>query len=105
FELPAPLDRARGKLRQGTAFQQHVVPQLRLLAVAEIDVEVRGGEPFTVGSPPQKVLECAGPWRVEIGWFDDAAVARDEYDLLLEDGQLYRIYRQGTRWYLRGAYD
>jgi hypothetical protein len=30
---------------------------------------------------------------------------RDEYDVLLEDGMLCRIYRQGEHWYLRGAYD
>jgi hypothetical protein len=33
------------------------------------------------------------------------AIARDEYDVLLEDGDLYRIYRQGRHWYLRGTYD
>ena len=81
-----------------------VVPQLRLLNVKEIDVRVQQGEPAFVGSPPQAVIECAGPWRVEEGWFGDG-VARDEYDVVLEDGEICRIYRQGTRWYLRGAYD
>ena len=81
-----------------------MVPQLRLLTVREIDVRVQRGEPAFVGSPPQAVLECAGPWRVEEAWFT-TPVVRDEYDVLLEDGELYRIYRQGTRWYLRGAYD
>ncbi|MBV8490479.1 MAG: hypothetical protein JO199_08120 [Candidatus Eremiobacteraeota bacterium] len=81
-----------------------LVPQLRLLTVTEIDVQLRRGEPAFVGTPPQAVIECAGPWRIDVGWFDDP-VSRDEYDVLLEDGELYRIYRQGTRWYLRGAYD
>lgn len=81
-----------------------IVPQLRLLAVSEIEVRMRRGEPAFVGTPPQAVLECAGPWRVDVGWFD-APVSRDEYDVLLEDGELYRIYRQGAHWYLRGAYD
>jgi protein ImuB len=85
-----------------------LVPQLRLLAVTEIDVRVRNGEPAAVGldaKPPRAVVECSGPWRVEIGWFSDAYVVRDEYDVLLDDGELYRIYRQGTQWYLRGNYD
>jgi protein ImuB len=81
-----------------------VVPQLRLLTVREIAVRVRAGAPAFVGEPPQAVVECAGPWRIEGGWFD-SPVDRDEYDVLLEDGELYRIYRQKTRWYLRGAYD
>lgn len=88
------------------AFGHDVVPQLRLLAVAEIPVRIHGGEPAFVGNPPQAVLECAGPWRVELSeWPGTEAVARDEYDVLLEDGELYRIYRQGSHWYLRGAYD
>jgi nucleotidyltransferase/DNA polymerase involved in DNA repair len=86
-----------------------IVPQLRLLAVREIDVRLRGGEPAYVGEPAQAVLECAGPWRVEerpsTPLRTSEAVVRDEYDVLLEDGSLYRIYRQGARWYLRGAYD
>jgi len=32
-------------------------------------------------------------------------IVRDEYDVLLDDGMLCRIYRQGEQWYLRGAYD
>ena len=93
------------------ATQPAVTPQLRLLTVREIDVRVVRGEPALVSlrqaqgdTVPQAVLECAGPWRVEEGWFA-RPVVRDEYDVLLEDGELYRIYRQGARWYLRGAYD
>jgi protein ImuB len=87
-----------------------LTPQLRLLTVAEIDVSVRGGEPaaLNLSKDAQKrhaVLRCAGPWRVEMGWFSNATVARDEYDVLLDDGELYRIYRQGDHWYLRGFYD
>jgi protein ImuB len=85
-----------------------LIPQLRLMAVIEIDVRVRNGEPVAVasdGNPSRAVVECSGPWRVEIGWFSDAYVVRDEYDVLLDDGELYRIYRQGAKWYLRGAYD
>jgi protein ImuB len=81
-----------------------VAPQLRLLSVREIDVRMVRGEPAFIGSPPQAVLECAGPWRIDEGWFG-SAVSRDEYDVVVEDGEIYRIYRQGTRWYLRGAYD
>jgi protein ImuB len=78
------------------------VPQLRLLAVREIDVTMRGNAPVSVLE--KRVLDCAGPWRVDDGWFDTPTI-RDEYDVLLEDGMLCRIYRQGKHWYLRGAYD
>jgi protein ImuB len=100
FELPK-----RTVVRDGAETRvEAVVPQLRLLTVAEIPVRLRAGEPAVVGDPPRAVLECAGPWRIDTGW-PDHDVVRDEYDVLLEDGELYRIYRQGSHWYVRGAYD
>jgi protein ImuB len=79
-----------------------LVPQLRLLDVTEIDVKIARGEPSVVNG--HAVIECAGPWRIEEGWFA-ASVTRDEYDVVLDDGSARRIYRQGNHWYLRGSYD
>jgi len=84
------------------ATRAHPVPQLRMLAVREIRVAMRRNVPEVVEA--RHVVECAGPWRLDDGWFE-SPVARDEYDVLLDDGLLWRIYRQGERWYLRGAYD
>lgn len=103
-----PSKAAKGRVVEGRRAADTLIPQLRLLAVTEIEVRVRNGEPAAVApnnKPLRTVVECSGPWRVEIGWFSDAYVIRDEYDVLLDDGELYRIYRQGARWYLRGAYD
>jgi protein ImuB len=80
-----------------------LVPQLRLLAVTEIDVRLRRGEPATVGG--RTVRHVTGPWRIEEGWFASQNVTRDEYDVQLDNGEICRIYRQGDRWYLRGSYD
>jgi hypothetical protein len=76
-----------------------LIPQLRLLQVAEIDVKLRRGEPLTVNG--KAVQRHVGPWRID----DRNGLERDEYDVWLDDGKLYRIYRQGRRWYVRGAYD
>jgi hypothetical protein len=78
-------------------------PQLRMLPVREVAVKLRGNTPASVESRP--VVNCAGPWRVDDGWFESEHIARDEYDVLLEGGLLWRVYRQGEKWYLRGAYD
>ncbi len=86
-----------------TAASVRLVPQLRLLTVTEVDVRLRRGEPAAVGD--REVCSCAGPWRIEDGWFTALHVMRDEYDVLLDDGEICRIYRQGDRWYLRGSYD
>lgn len=79
-----------------------LVPQLRLLEVKEVDVRVAHGEPSRLEG--RAIVRCTGPWRIEEGWFGSAP-GRDEYDVVVEDGSVYRIYRQGTRWYVRGAYD
>ena len=88
----------RGGAQDDTA----IIPQLKLLTVKEIDVTMNANAPQRVQH--KRVLNCAGPWRVDDGWFHDPVV-RDEYDVLLEDGMLCRIYRQGSHWYLRGSYD
>ena len=80
-----------------------VVPQLRLLEVREIPVELRAGEPAIVNR--QAVMQCTGPWRIQERPFTPAPVARDEYDVVLADGTFARIYHQGAHWYLRGVYE
>jgi protein ImuB len=80
-----------------------VVPQLRLLEVREIPVELRAGEPAIVDR--QTVTQCSGPWRIQERPFTPAPVARDEYDVVLADGTFARIYHQGAQWYLRGVYE
>jgi hypothetical protein len=85
-----------------------LIPQLRLLEVREVPVQLRGGEPAIVDR--QTVRECAGPWRVDERWHPSKLVpsgveGRDEYDVVLEDGTFARIYRQGSHWYLRGVYE
>ncbi len=98
---------AAGEARTSASAAAQAVPQLRLLTVREIAVRVRDGMPAVIDLSSASrcaVIECAGPWRIEEGWFA-TPIARDEYDVLLDDGALYRIYRQGDRWYVRGAYD
>jgi protein ImuB len=97
--FPVPKRDAAGG---ATTRPSRVVPQLRLLAVTEIKVRVARGEPALVDG--RTVVSCAGPWRIEDGWFLEPIV-RDEYDVVLDDGAICRIYRQGNCWYLRGAYD
>jgi protein ImuB len=84
--------------------------QLRLVAPRPIDVRVLDGAPRFVGSPPQQAVEIAGPWRVEDGWWatvtgEGAPLARDEYDVYLEDGSLLRIAHEHDAWSVRGVYD
>ncbi len=83
--------------------QSDLVPQLRLLAVREVPVQLRGGEPAMVDR--QAVRQCVGPWRIDERAYTASPVTRDEYDVVLEDGTFARIYRQNSHWYLRGVYE
>ncbi len=83
--------------------------QLRLVEPRPVEVRIANGAPRLVGSPPQAVVELAGPWRVEEGWWTRATggapLSRDEYDVWLDDGSLLRIAREADAWSVRGVYD
>jgi len=84
--------------------------QYRMLTPQPVAVRVIGGAPRFVGTPAQTVVDAAGPWRVEEGWWSGAAgsgepLVRDEYDVLLDDGSLVRLSHERTEWSIRGVYD
>lgn len=53
------------------------------------------------------VVAAAGPWRTTGDWWRVSAWARDEWDVGLDDGALYRLYREHNtnEWFVEGAYD
>jgi hypothetical protein len=57
------------------------------------------------------ILEVAGPWRVDEAWWAEALdtgghpLAHDAYDVLLDDGNLWRIVCERGRWFCCGTYD
>jgi hypothetical protein len=89
--------------REQSKERGNLVPQLRLLEVREVPVQLRGGEPAMVDR--QAVRQCTGPWRIAERPSISSPVIRDEYDVVLEDGTFARIYHQGSHWYLRGVYE
>jgi hypothetical protein len=97
FKVPARSKQPLPKKQE----RADLVPQLRLLQVREVPVQLRAGEPAIVDR--QAVRQCAGPWRIAERAF--TAMTRDEYDVVLENGTFARIYRQGSHWYLRGVYE
>jgi len=54
-----------------------------------------------------KILQIAGPWRSSGDWWRPDNWNRDEYDLALSDGALYRLYldRVPKKWFVEGVYD
>jgi protein ImuB len=75
-------------------------------------VAVQAGRPgfVTAAGVRGKVLELAGPWRSSGNWWTSAPWSRDEWDIALSDGALYRIFcdrlhcERGA-WFVEGSYD
>ncbi len=52
-----------------------------------------------------RILERAGPWRTSGDWWTSDPWSRDEWDIALSDGALYRIYCEIRGWFVEGSYD
>ena len=72
-------------------------------------VEAPGGRPARVTARKVygRVVALAGPWRTSGEWWTPGAWDRDEFDVALSDGALYRMYfdRRREGWYVEGSYD
>jgi protein ImuB len=74
---------------------------------ATVKLAVR--EPRHVAAPgvAGRVVEAAGPWRSSGDWWTGAAWSREEWDVALSDGGLYRLWWEvfSGKWFVEGEYD
>ena len=70
-------------------------------------VAIASGRPSFVAAEGVRgrVLELAGPWRTSGDWWTFDPWERDEWDIALSDGALYRIYCAPPGWFVEGSYD
>ena len=65
--------------------------------------------PVQVVSPSVsgRVAMAKGPWRTSGEWWRENSWNRDEWDIALESGALYRLFQEATggRWFIEGSYD
>jgi protein ImuB len=54
-----------------------------------------------------EVIQAAGPWRTSGDWWRTDSWDRDEWDLALSDGGIYRLFYDLSLmgWFLEGSYD
>ena len=66
-------------------------------------------QPVRVMSPSVsgRVAMAKGPWRTSGEWWREDAWNRDEWDVALDSGGVYRIYLENDsgRWFVEGSYD
>jgi protein ImuB len=70
-------------------------------------VALAAGQPSFVAAEGVRgnVLERSGPWRTSGDWWTSDPWSRDEWDIALGDGGLYRLYCEPRGWFLEGTYD
>ena len=70
-------------------------------------VALVSGQPSFVnaGGIRGKVVEYAGPWRTTGDWWTVDPWHRDEWDVALSNGALYRLFCSSNGWYVEGSYD
>jgi protein ImuB len=72
-------------------------------------VIVVNGRPVRVTSPlvNGRVVMAKGPWRTSGDWWTPEAWNRDEWDVAVESGALYRLFLEidSGRWFVEGSYD
>jgi protein ImuB len=70
-------------------------------------VAVAAGRPgfVTADGIRGKVLDLAGPWRTSGDWWTSDPWSRDEWDIALSDGAIYRLYCEPRGWFVEGSYD
>lgn len=73
------------------------------------NVNAQNGAPARVSARGIRgnVMASAGPWRTSGDWWREDAWSRDEWDVALSDGALYRIYRdrRDGEWFIEALYD
>jgi protein ImuB len=52
-----------------------------------------------------RVRVSSGPWQIEEGWWTDRPQAREYWDVELEQGGVFRVYRDEAEWFVDARYD
>ncbi len=81
-------------------------PFRRVRPPQPLRVLLEEGRPAAVDDGESPVLARAihGPWRSSGGWWEPGGWSREEWDVELEGGALWRIHRESGRWFLEGIY-
>jgi protein ImuB len=110
LHMPSPEALQRSETEHQGKGQESLRLVMRLFRPAlPARVSVAGAAPKKVLASGVKgaVIRSAGPWKTSGEWWASTAWNREEWDVALDDGVLYRIYREMPKceWYVHGIYD
>lgn len=93
---------AAGRQRWSVAFRFYRPPK-------PAQVKLRGEAPVFLAAAEVRgeVRACAGPWIKSGDWWAGEAWSRQEWDVALDSGGVFRIYKNVliARWFVEGCYD
>ena len=107
FQMAEPFPKTRDRGAPGAVQAVLAIRLYRPPAAAR--VSPHAGPPGEVFSNNirGRVVSRAGPWRTSGDWWSQAPWARDDWDIALSDGALYRLFRDAFsgHWFVDGQYD
>ena len=100
FGASRPLDRPPDRAQVRLALRVFRPPR-----AARVTLE--GGQPHYIAADGihGRIVHMAGPWRTSGDWWTSDPWARDEWDIGLTDGALYRLCCNPRGWFVEGSYD
>lgn len=83
------------------------LPLRRCRPARSARVVMQDGRPFGLASEiaTGAVASCAGPYRLSGAWWDVQVWELEEWDVELEDGEVFRLARRGRCWTVEGCYE
>lgn len=96
-----------------TSIDTHLEPTDGASPAGERPLAIEPVDPPAGGDAPRRpkiqgsVKVASGPWALEEGWWQAEPTVRDYWDVELQNGGLYRLYRDRVegRWFVDGIYD
>ena len=97
---------ARQKPTQARTLVPHAFRYFRPALAAKVEILEEQPARIVASGVAGKIAVAAGPWRTSGDWWTNTAWNRDEWDVALANGVVYRIYREPDRgWFVEGSYD
>jgi len=88
---------------------------VQIASIRSLATEISDSRPPT---PPSRRVEagakveiagtvriCSGPWHIEEGWWSERPDIREYWDVELERGGVYRVFRGGKDWFVDARYE